>query len=186
MRLSLNIDDDNKIGDTMKKIGLFWGSSTSNTEEAAKFMKEYLENEEHKVDFHDISEVDVEEILKYDNIIIGCPTWHIGELQEDWDAVFLKYEKLDFSGKTAAFFGCGDQVGYPDNFLDAIGLLGKPFMENGGKLIGKCARGDYEFSDSVALDGDMLLGLGLDYDNDEDECEGQMIMWLEDILEEFA
>jgi flavodoxin I len=169
----------------MKKIGLFWGSSTSNTEEAAKFMKEYLENEDHEVDFHDISEVDVEELLNYDNIIIGCPTWHIGELQEDWDAVFLKYEKLDFTGKTAAFFGCGDQIGYPDNFLDAIGLLGKPFMANGGKLIGKCARDDYEFSDSVALDGDMLLGLGLDYDNDEDECEGQMIMWLEDIMEDF-
>ena len=76
-------------------------------------------------------------------------------------------------------------MGYPDNFLDAIGLLGKPFMKNGGKLIGRCSREDYDFRDSVGLDGDQLLGLGLDYDNEEEECEGQMIMWLEDIMEEF-
>ena len=95
------------------------------------------------------------------------------------------YEKLDFSGKTAAFFGCGDQVGYPDNFLDALGILGKPFVANGGSLIGKCSRDDYEFRESVGLEGDMLLGLGLDYDNEDEKCEDQMIMWLENIMGEF-
>ena len=170
----------------MKKIGLFFGTSTDNTKIASDYIFEYIKNEGHEIECHNIEEVDVEELLNYDNIIIGCPTWHIGELQEDWDAVFLKYEKLNFSGKRAAFFGCGDQVGYPDNFLDAIGILAKPFIENGGTLVGKCSTDDYEFNDSVALEDDMLLGLGLDYDNEEDECEGQMIMWMEDILEEFV
>ena len=64
-------------------------------------------------------------------------------------------------------------------------LLQAFFLKNGGKLIGKCPRDDYDFRDSAALDGDQLLGLGLDYDNEEEECEGQMIMWLEDIMEEF-
>tara|TARA_B100000945_G_scaffold319110_1_gene325557 strand:+ start:949 stop:1461 length:513 start_codon:yes stop_codon:yes gene_type:complete len=170
----------------MKKIGLFFGTSTDNTKIASDYIFEYIKNEGHEIDCHNIEEVDVEELLNYDNIIIGCPTWHIGELQEDWDAVFSKYEKLNFTGKRAAFFGCGDQVGYPDNFLDAIGILAKPFIENGGTLVGKCSTDDYEFNDSVALEDDMLLGLGLDYDNEEDECEGQMIMWMEDILEEFV
>ena len=170
----------------MKKIGLFYGSSTGNTEIAAKFIQEYIKNEGHEIDALNISDYGPEELLKYENLIIGCPTWHIGELQEDWDSVFLNYEKLDFSNKIGAFFGCGDQVGYSDNFLDAIGLLGKPFIKNGGTLIGRCSRDEYDFNDSVALDGDMLLGLGLDYDNeDEDTIEGQMIMWIEDILEEF-
>ena len=32
----------------------------------------------------------------------------------------------------------------------------------------------------------ILLGLGLDYDNEDEEfCEGQMIMWMEDIIEDF-
>tara|TARA_Y100001970_G_C14208763_1_gene845666 strand:+ start:665 stop:1177 length:513 start_codon:yes stop_codon:yes gene_type:complete len=170
----------------MKKIGLFYGSSTDSTKIAAEYIVEYLKNEGHEIECFDIADMDEEDLLRYDNLIIGCPTWHIGELQEDWDAIFLKYEKLDFSGKTAAFFGCGDQVGYADNFLDAIGILAKPFIANGGTLIGKCDKNEYDFNDSVALDGDMLLGLGLDYDNNEDECEGQMIMWMEDIIEEFA
>ena len=106
-------------------------------------------------------------------------------MQDDWDGIFSQYEKLDFKGKTAPFFGCGEQVGYPDNFLDAIGILAKPFMASGGSVIGKCAPDNYDYRASLAQDGDQLLGLGLDYDNDEDECEGYMIMWLEDVMEEF-
>tara|TARA_Y100000814_G_scaffold280914_1_gene244651 strand:- start:155 stop:670 length:516 start_codon:yes stop_codon:yes gene_type:complete len=169
----------------MKKIGLFWGSSSDNTKTAAEYMKEYLEMEDFEVDSFDVADIQVEKILEYDHIIIGCPTWHIGELQDDWDGIFSQYEKLDFKGKTAAFFGCGDQVGYPDNFLDAIGILAKPFMASGGSVIGKCAPDNYDYRASLAQDGDQLLGLGLDYDNDEDECEGYMIMWLEDVMEEF-
>ena len=48
-------------------------------------------------------------------LIIGCPTWNIGELQDDWDSIYLTYKDLDFNGKTAAFFGPIDQIGYPDN-----------------------------------------------------------------------
>ena len=171
----------------MKKIGIFWGSSTDNTTTAALFMKEYLEMNDHVVEAHNIEETDPEKILEYDNIIIGCPTWHIGELQEDWDSVFGDYEGLDFNGKTAAFFGCGDQVGYPANFLDAIGMLAEPFTKNGGSLIGKCSREPYNFTGSRALDSDdRLMGLGLDYDNDDEEtCEDMMVMWLEDIIDDF-
>ncbi len=171
----------------MKKIGIFWGSSTDNTTSATEFMKEYLEMNDYEVEIFNIADEEVEKILEFDNIIIGCPTWHIGELQEDWDSVFSDYEKLDFTGKTAAFFGCGDQIGYPGNFLDAIGMLAKPFMKNGGKLIGRCSRDPYQFTGSVALDGDELLGLGLDYDNeDEETCEDMMVMWIEDIIEDFS
>tara|TARA_Y100001970_G_C13753374_1_gene612121 strand:- start:73 stop:588 length:516 start_codon:yes stop_codon:yes gene_type:complete len=171
----------------MKKIGIFWGSSTDNTTTATEFMKEYLEMNDYEVEIFNVADEDVEKILEFDNIIIGCPTWHIGELQEDWDSIFSDYEKLDFTGKTAAFFGCGDQIGYPGNFLDAIGMLAKPFMKNGGKLIGRCSRDPYQFTGSVALDGDELLGLGLDYDNeDEETCEDMMVMWIEDIIEDFS
>ena len=48
----------------MKKIGLFWGSSTDNTTTAALFMKEYLEMNDHVVEVHNIEETDVEKILE--------------------------------------------------------------------------------------------------------------------------
>ena len=164
---------------------MFWGSTTDMTKEASELIHEGLEAAGHEIDSFDIRNTDPSKMLEYNNLLIGCPTWNVGELQDDWEDVFGEYEKLDFSGKTAAFFGCGDQVGYPDNFLDAIGILGKPFMASGGSLIGKVSRDDYEFRESVALEGDQLLGLGLDYDNEDEKCEDQMIMWLENIMGEF-
>ena len=169
----------------MKKIGLFWGSTSGNTEIAVEFIEEYLSDEGFEVESHNVADADPDAMLDYDNLIIGCPTWNIGELQDDWDSIFMDFEQLNFEGKTAAFFGCGDAVGYADNFLDAIGMLSKTFMEKGGKLIGRCSRDDYDFRDSIALDGDELLGLGLDYDNEEEKCEDQMIAWLKKIISEF-
>jgi len=170
----------------MKKIGFFWGSTSDNTKIATDFMVEYLKSNDFEVDSYDIADTDVEKMLEYDNIIIGCPTWDIGELQSDWDSVYLDFEKLNFTGKVAAFFGCGDQTGYPDNFLDSVGILSKPFTDNGGKVIGRCSREPYDFRESLALDNGELLGLGLDYDNeDEDFNEKLMISWLDQIMEEF-
>ena len=110
----------------------------------------------------------------------------IGVLIDDWDSVFLKFKELDFKGKTAAFFGCGDQVGYSDNFLDAIGLLAKPFMEKGGTLIGRWPTEGYEFDESLALDNGEFLGLGLDNDNQEDQTEERLLIWAELIRDEFG
>ena len=169
----------------MKKIGLFFGSTSGNTEIAVEFMEEHLADAGFEVEAHNVADTDVERMLDYDNIIIGCPTWNIGELQDDWDSVYLDFEKLDFSGKTAAFFGCGDQIGYPDNFLDAIGILSRQFMEKGGTLVGKCSPEPYEFRDSIAMEEGELLGLGLDYDNEEEECEGQMTSWLDSVTKDF-
>ena len=171
----------------MKKIGIFFGSTSGNTETASEFMKEYLEANNFEVKLFDMSECDTEEINNFTNIIIGCPTWNIGDLQDDWDSLFDDYKDMDFDGITGAFFGCGDQSGYPHNFLDAVGILAKPFVKNDGQLIGECSRDEYEFDDSVALnEDDTLMGLGLDYDNcDDDECELLMINWLDEIMESF-
>ena len=89
-----------------------------------------MESEGIEMDEYNIADTDPEKMLEYKNLIIGCPTWHIGELQDDWIIfIYKKYKVLNFEGITASFFGCGDQVGYSDNFLDAIGLLAKPFKK---------------------------------------------------------
>ena len=91
----------------MEKIGLFWGSNTGNQEDAVKFLQEYLESEGYTLELFNIADTDPAKMLEYDKLIIGCPTWHIGELQDDWDFIYNKYKELDFTGITAAFFGCG-------------------------------------------------------------------------------
>ncbi|MAV64915.1 MAG: flavodoxin FldA [Pelagibacteraceae bacterium TMED124] len=170
----------------MKKIGFFWGSTSDNTKIASEFMIDYLEGKGFEVDSYDIADIEVDKMLEYDNLIVGCPTWDIGELQSDWDSVYLDYEKLDFEGKIGAFYACGDQTGYPDNFLDSIGILGRAFMETGGKIIGRCSKEPYDFRESLALDNDELLGLGLDYDNEDEEFnEDLMKNWLDKIIDKF-
>ena len=168
----------------MEKIGMFWGSNTGNQEEAAGFLKEYMISEGFEIDEYNIAEQEPKKMLEYKYLIIGCPTWHIGELQDDWDFIYEDYKKLDFKGSRAAFFGCGDQVGYPDNFLDAIGYLAKPFIENGGKLVGRWPIEGYEFDVSEAQDGEEFLGLGLDNDNEEELTEERLIIWAELIRDE--
>ena len=144
----------------MKTIGLFWGSNTGNQEEAVGFLKDYMVAEGCKIEEFNIADTEPSKMLDY--------------------------KELDFTGKQAAFFGCGDQVGYSDNFLDAIGLLAKPFMANGGKLVERWPTEGYDFDLSLALDGDDFLGLGLDNDNQDEETEERLIIWAELIKDEFG
>ena len=90
----------------MKKIGLFWGSTTGNQEEASELLQQHMEEAGYEVDSYDIRSTDLSKMLEYSNLIIGCPTWNVGELQEDWEEVFLEYRKMDFSNITGAFFWC--------------------------------------------------------------------------------
>ncbi len=158
---------------------MFWGSNTGNQEEAAGFLKDYMISEDFEIDEYNSAEQEPKNMLDYKYLIIGCPTWHIGELQDDWDFIYEDYKKLDFTGIRAAFFGCGDQVGYPDNFLDAIGYLAKPFIENRGELVGRWPIEGYEFDVSEAQEGEEFLGLGLDNDNEEELTEERLIIWAE-------
>ena len=92
----------------MSKIGLFVGSQTGKTEAAAEEIQEGLGGDD-VVTIHKIEEAENSDFEKYDNIIIGCPTWDIGELQADWDGYFEELDNINFSGKKVAYFGTGDQ-----------------------------------------------------------------------------
>ena len=81
----------------MNKIGLFWGSNTGNQEEATNYITDYMKGEGCEVELFNIAETLPAKMLEYKRLIIGCPTWHIGELQDDWDAIYEEYKKFDLS-----------------------------------------------------------------------------------------
>ena len=168
----------------MAKIGMFWGSTTEMTSLASEHIQEAIEAFGHDVESFDVAD-GIEAIPQYKNVIIGCPTWNVGELQDDWDMFFDEYQDLRFDGMIGAFFGVGDQLGYSENYLDAVGILARPFMDNGGKLIGRWSREGYDFDESVALEGDEFLGLALDYDNQESQSEERINKWTEMIQSQF-
>ena len=65
----------------MNKIGLFWGSNTGNQEEATNYITDYMKGEGCEVDLYNIAETPPVKMLEYEKLIIGCPTWHIGEFK---------------------------------------------------------------------------------------------------------
>ena len=88
----------------MSQIGLFFGSTTGKTESVAEMIQQLLG--EDVVTLHNMADVeDVSELDAYEKLIIGCPTWNIGDLQDDWEALYEDLDNLDFSGKTVAYFG---------------------------------------------------------------------------------
>ncbi|NET54064.1 MAG: flavodoxin, partial [Merismopedia sp. SIO2A8] len=108
---------------------------------------------------------------------IGSPTWNVGDLQDDWDAVFDDLDDLNFDGKTIAYFGTGDSVGYADNFMDAIGILEEKISGLGGKTVGQWPIADYDFEESKAVRGDNFCGLALDDDNESEKTDERINQW---------
>lgn len=170
----------------MTKVGLFYGSTTGKTADAAEQVQAALGGES-AVDLHDIADVEASRLAEYDCLIIACPTWNIGDLQDDWEAVFDDLDSVDFSGKTVAYFGTGDQIGYADNFMDAMGQLEEKISGLGGKTVGYWPADEYEHSESQAIRaGDKFCGLALDDDNEADKSESRIQAWSAQIKQEMG
>ncbi len=161
----------------MAKVGLFYGSTTGKTADAAEQVQSALGGN-NVVDMYDIADTEVSSLAEYECLIIACPTWNIGDLQDDWEAIFDDLDSVDFSGKTVAYFGTGDQIGYADNFMDAMGKLEAKIASLGGKTVGYWPADAYEHSESLAIrEGNQFCGLALDDDNEADKSEERIQAW---------
>jgi flavodoxin I len=167
-----------------KKIGLFYGTTTGKTESAAEMIRDEFGKD--VVTLNDMSQVDASDFDEYEYLIIGCPTWNIGELQSDWDGFFPELDEIDFSGKTVAYFGTGDQIGYADNFQDAMGILEEKISENGGKTVGYTSTEGYDHSESKAVKDGKFVGLALDEDNQSDLTDKRIKAWVSQLKKEFG
>ena len=160
----------------MKSIAIIYGSSTGNTRYAAQLVAEKLVT--YSPVLKDLADTSSEEFLEPDVLILGCPTWSIGELQDDWDAFFSKISKLNLAGKTVALFGTGDAEGYPDTFVDALGILYDEFTKTGCTFIGEVSTDGYTFDDSQALRNGVFVGLPLDEDNESNKTDKRVEAWV--------
>lgn len=169
----------------MAKIGLFYGSTTGKTADAAEQIQAALGGDA-VVDLYDISEKEVTDLSEYSHLIIGCPTWNIGDVQDDWDAVLDDLDGVDFNGKTVAYFGTGDQIGYADNFQDAMGILEEKIAGLGGKTVGYWSADGYDHSESKAIRNGKFCGLALDDDNESDKTEERIQTWCTQLKSEMG
>ena len=114
------------------------------------------------------------------------PTWNTGadeaRSSTAWDDMLDDIRGLDLCGKPVAIYGLGDQVGYGDNFCDAIEEMHSTFEAAGAKMIGYTDSGGYEdFSDSKSVKDGKFLGLPLDQDNEDDMTPDRVKAWVEQI-----
>jgi len=107
-------------------------------------------------------------------------------LQSDWEDFFDELDTIDFTGKKVAYFGEGDQVGYPDTFQDAMGMLEEKIVERGGETVGYWSTDGYEFTDSKALRDGKFVGLALDEDNQSDLTDERIKTWVSQLKQEFG
>ncbi|MEL6816261.1 MAG: flavodoxin FldA [Cyanobacteria bacterium J06598_3] len=169
----------------MAKVGLFYGSTTGKTADAAEQVQAALGGDS-MVDLFDIADAEASSLADYDHLIIACPTWNIGDMQDDWQAVFDDLDEVDFEGKTVAYFGTGDQIGYADNFMDAMGQLEEKISGLGGKTVGYWPTDGYEHNESLAVRNGKFCGLALDDDNEEEKSEARIQAWTAQLKQEMG
>jgi flavodoxin I len=159
---------------------IFYGSSTGNTESAAKAIAEHLGIQE----VFDIAKEGVAKIEKYDKIILGTSTWGSGDLQDDWDDEWEVFKEIDFKGKTVALFGLGDQECYSDNYLDAMGAIYEVVVKNGGTIVGEWSSEGYAHDTSSAeIEEGYFVGLALDEDNESELSASRIEQWCHQVKE---
>lgn len=166
-------------------IGIFFGSSTGNTEKAADIFKEELGDVVSIV--KDIAESSASDMEGLDAYIFGTSTWNDGELQDDWvEFVNDQLDKVDLSGKKVALFGLGDQTGYPEYFVGGMGQLYKEIVSRGAVVQVFWPTDSYEFDESEAVVDGKFCGLPLDEDNEDELTEERIQQFCTLIREEFT
>lgn len=169
----------------MKK-GIFYASETGNTKNHAYDIGNcFSKNGIEFGDPTDIVDLNPKELKEYDFLIFGSPTWNIGELQADLAAIMGDLEKIDFSNRVVAIYGCGDQEGYPDTYQDAIGILANLLMNQNATLIGQMDTNGHNFTASKALLHGKFLGLALDNHNQEELSLPRIEEWVKKLINEF-
>lgn len=164
-------------------IAVIYGSTTGNTSDIAVMVQDILGQEQ--VETFDVKDVGLDIIDTFNRIIFAIPTWDYGEIQEDWEEVWDEVDTYDFTGKTVAFIGLGDQLGYPEWFLDAMGMLHNKVVAKGADVVGHWPIEGYEFDESKALTPDKshFVGLAIDEDTQRDQTEERLKRWCEQVKE---
>lgn len=170
----------------MNKIALIYGTDTGMTEDVTNVIKERWTGSE--LEIMEVCDVNTSDFDRFDKFILGLSTWYDGDLQSDWETFYdNEFQNIDFTGKTVAIFGLGDQESYAEFFVDGVGILADVILKNGGNIIGKWSTEDYEFEISKAqiADTDMFYGLALDELNEPDKSDDRIDTWLAQIEAEF-
>lgn len=162
----------------MANIGIYYGSTTGNTQDLAEKLAKALDVS--SSDVHDVSSSSAD-FGAYDVVLFGSSTLGLGDLQDDWESYINKVKNADLTGKKVALFGCGDSSSYSDTFGDALGKIYEAIKSKGITLIGQVSTEGYTFDSSEAVVDGRFVGLLIDEDNESDMTDQRVALWVDDL-----
>ena len=165
----------------MKKIGIFYGSSTGNTELVAEKISVLWGKD---ADIYNIDSATKEDIEKYDFLIFGTSSWGVGDMQDDWEDFIDVLEEVNLSKKKVALFGLGDQVNYADSFVDGMGAIYDAIYDR-VEIVGSWPTDGYTFNESAAIKNGHFIGLAIDKENQQSLTDERIKQWVEALKKEF-
>ncbi|MFA5418450.1 MAG: flavodoxin domain-containing protein [Bacteroidales bacterium] len=171
----------------MKKIALLYWGIGGNVEKASR--KVYSMFDPEIIDMFDVVNFDMSTLNNYKLLILGGSTigaenWIDAKADNEWNRFFRKLEKQGPLNFTVAFFGLGDQILYPDHFVDGLGVFQEEMDGLNVKVIGQWPVDGYKFTDSDGYKDNHFYGLALDIDN-EPELTNQRIKAWTDLIKQY-
>ena len=89
----------------MKDISIVYWSGTGNTEKIATSIKKYLENNNHKVDIFEVSNIKPSDLENIEYVALGCPATGVEALSDEMESFI---SKIDVNDKNIVLFGSYD------------------------------------------------------------------------------
>jgi flavodoxin I len=168
----------------MKKTAIIYSFNTKKSGKTAELVKENFNSD--AIEMVNAEDITGEKFRSYEQLILGVPTWFDGELPNYWDEFVPELEDLDLKGIKIALFGLGDQKGYPENFVDSIGLMAEILEKQGAELVGFTSIDGYTFEKSRAQRDEQFAGLAIDYENQESMNMTRIAAWVEQLKQQFS
>ncbi|MGL4904997.1 MAG: flavodoxin domain-containing protein, partial [Cetobacterium sp.] len=132
----------------MKKIGIFYGTTSGITAGIVDEIEFYLK----KVDYEVFDVADgIDQMSQLENLILVSPTYGVGELQKNWENVYEEFKNIDFSGKVVGIVGVGNQFAFGESYVGAMRKLYDVVEKNKGKVVGFTSTEGYKYEETEAV-----------------------------------
>jgi flavodoxin long chain len=164
----------------MKKTALIYWPKKGNVESTAAKISALFDTG--SIDVFTISEADPQKLSDYDLLIfggstIGADNWEDTHTTK-WYSFFESMKKQNLSGKIAAIYGLGDQILYPEHFVNGMSVIRDELSNTGLRFVGAWPAEGYEHTDSKSLEGDNFIGLALDDDQQPELSDERISKWV--------
>ena len=172
----------------MKHLAIIFWPKGGSVERTAQMIKERIT--EFKTSIDCIEDAEVLDLAKADFIIaggstVGADNWTNRDTQNEWPSFFnkLSTEGISLENKNGAIFGLGNQLLYPDHFVDSMADLKAQLEFFGLNIVGDTDIEGYDFEGSRAVVNGRFLGLAIDEDFQPELTEERIDNWLESLSE---